>query len=268
MSTPFPFGLINLGGYGHMRGVTLARPTDSVRNLLPAGLELGDQDVTPKGTHPIILLFNDMYRAELSFPNLLPSMTYHEHFIAIPFAFLSRTTLIPGYPGPYYYLVKGYLDSFFATIGGRFLWGLPKELTNLKVTANQYTVYNPCGRRLTSLAWNTHGENNFRPLAELPNFSPIREMLSRPIVSMMPAAVGPFFVTSDFHIQWEAATLRPLQTTVEVDVAFVPGYECGRYPASGRSPGIDRSVLGSYELQAPWKITTIYPPMLANGERT
>jgi hypothetical protein len=195
-------------------------------------------------------------------------MTYHEHFIAIPFAFLSRTTLIPGYPGPYYYLVKGYLDSFFATIGGRFLWGLPKELTNLKVTANQYTVYNPCGRRLTSLAWNTHGENNFRPLAELPNFSPIREMLSRPIVSMMPAAVGPFFVTSDFHIQWEAATLRPLQTTVEVDVAFVPGYECGRYPASGRSPGIDRSVLGSYELQAPWKITTIYPPMLANGERT
>jgi hypothetical protein len=265
MSTPFPFGLINLAGYGHMRGVTLARPVDAVRDLLPAGLELGDQDVTPKGTHPLVLLFNDMIRAELSFPNLMPSLTYHEHFVAIPFTFLSRTSFVPGYPGPYYYLVKGYLDSFFATLGGRYFWGLPKELTNLKVTANQYDVFNPSGRRLTSLAWNDRGKNDFRSLGELPNFNPVRWMLSRPIISMMPAAIGPFFVVSDFNIQWEAATLRPLQTKVEVDVAFVPGYECGRYPASGWSPGIDQSVLGSYELQAPWKITTIYPPMLASG---
>jgi len=268
MSTPFPFGMINLGGYGHMRGVTLARATDSVRNLLPAGLELGEQNVTPKGTHPVVLLFNDMYQARLSFPNLLPSLTYHEHFVAIPFAFLSRTTLIPGYPGPYYYLVKGYLDSFLATIGGRLLWGLPKELASLRVSSGEYSVNDSCGRPRTSLAWNTQAEESFRPLGELPNFNPIREMLSHPIVSMLPAAIGPFFVLSDFHIHWEAATLRPLETSVEVDTAFVPGYECGRFPATGWSPGIDQSVLGSYELQAPWQITTIYPPMLANGDRT
>jgi hypothetical protein len=265
MSTPFPFGLINLAGYGHMRGVTLARPKDAVRNLLPAGLELGDQDVTPGGTHPIVLLFNDMIRAELSFPNLMPSLTYHEHFIAVPFTFLSPTSFTPGYPGPYYYLVKGYLDSFLATVGGRYLWGLPKELANLQVTSNQYVVFDPCGKRLTSLSWNQDSGKDFRSVGELPNFDPIRWMLTRPIISMMPAALGPFFVVSEFQIQWEAATLRPLQTKVEVDVAFVPGYECGRYPASGWSPGIDQSVLGSYELQAPWKITTIYPPLLASG---
>jgi hypothetical protein len=268
MSTPFPFGTISLGGYGHMRGVTLARDTDSVRNLLPAGLDLAPQDVSPKGTHPIVLLFNDMHRAQLSFPNLMPSLTYHEHFIAIPFAILSNASLTPGYAGPYYYLVKGYLNSFLATFGGRFFWGLPKELTTLKVTGQQYTVEDRCGRQLTSLAWKPERENGFRPLAELPNFNPIRAMLSHPIISMMPAAVGPFFVASDFHIQWESATLRPLQTAVEIDSAFVPGYECGRFPATGWSPGIDRSVLGSYELQAPWQITAPYPLMLANSSPT
>ena len=92
---PNPFAAINLHGDGTMRGVTLALPTDRVRDLLPAGMELGAQDVSPKGTHPVILFFHDMFRAQMSIPTLLPNMTYHEHSVGVPFTYISRGSITP-----------------------------------------------------------------------------------------------------------------------------------------------------------------------------
>ena len=93
MTNPFP--MLNLNGYGTQRGVTLALPTEKVLDLLPAGLELGPQTVSPKGTHPVILFFHDMFRAHMSFPSLLPNLTYREHSVGVPFSYIS-----PGTPGP------------------------------------------------------------------------------------------------------------------------------------------------------------------------
>ena len=50
MSTPSsPFNVVNLYGSGCLRGVTVAMPTAQVQRLLPKGLELGPQSVTPPG---------------------------------------------------------------------------------------------------------------------------------------------------------------------------------------------------------------------------
>jgi len=88
-------------------------------------------------------------------------------------------------------------------------------------------------------------------------------MLTQPIISMLPAAMGPFFILSDFDKDWQTATVRPLETILEVDVEYVPGYSGGRYPGTGYSKGIDESVLGSYELRAPWRLSLPYPPLFA-----
>jgi hypothetical protein len=263
MTPANPFAAINLHGDGTMRGVTLALPTARVLDLLPAGLELGKQEVTPPGTHPVILFFHDMFRAQMSIPTLLPNMTYHEHSVGVPFSFLASGSITPGMPGPYYFMPKLYLDNFWATIGGLLFWGFAKEMASATVTATSYTVNSLAGQRLTALTWKKPKQEELRPIAECKHFEPVRQMLTQPIISMLPAAMGPFFILSDFDKAWEVATIRPLETSLEVDVEYVPGYAGGRYPASGYSPGIDASVLGSYELRAPWRLSLPYPPLMA-----
>jgi Acetoacetate decarboxylase (ADC) len=263
MTPPNPFAAINLNGDGTMRGVTLALPNDRVRDFLPAGIDLGKQNVTPAGTHPVILFFHDMFRAQISIPTLLPNMTYHEHSMGVPFSYITNSAIAPGIPGPYYFMPKLYLDNFWATLGGLVFWGFAKEMASVSVTAERYTVTSMTGQRLTSLAWKADEGVGHRPIAEYPHFEPVRQMLSQPIISMVPLAMGPFFILSDFDKAWDVATVRPLHTALEVDVEYVPGYAGGRYPMSDWSPGIDSSVLGSYELRAPWRLSLPYPPLLS-----
>ena len=85
MNSSNPFAAVNLHGDGTMRGVTVALPSDRVSDFLPAGMKLGEQNVSPPGTHPVILFFHDMFRAQMSIPMLLPNMTYHEHSVGVPF---------------------------------------------------------------------------------------------------------------------------------------------------------------------------------------
>jgi hypothetical protein len=199
----------------------------------------------------------------MSVATLLPSLTYHEHTLGVPFAYLSSGSLTPGNPGPYYFMPKLYLDNFWATLGGLSFWGFPKEMASFSVTADRYTVSSLAGQRLMSLAWKDEGDGGYRPIAKFPHFEPVRQMLSQPLISMVPLSMGPFFTLSDFDKAWDVATVRPIQTGLEVDVEYVLGFAGGRYPASGLSPGIDSSVLGSYELRAPWRLSLPYPPLLA-----
>jgi hypothetical protein len=260
MNPTSPFDVVNLHGDGTMRGVTLALPTARVRDFLPAGLELGEQTVTPPGTHPVILFYHDMIRATMSIPSLLPSMTYHEHSVGVPFAYMARGASGNRSLGPYYFMPRLYLDNFLAVIGGLWFWGFAKQPASFVVTENSYSISSPDGRRLTSLSWESTSEH--RPIREFPNFEPVRQMLMQPMISMLPAALGPFFFLSNFDKDWERATVRPLRTALEVDVEYVPSFTGGRYPNEGRSSGIDESVLGSYELRAPWRLGLLYPPGL------
>jgi hypothetical protein len=262
MATFSPFNFS--GGFGHMRGVTLALPSDRVQNFLPSGLELGEQSLTPKGTHPVVLYFHDMFRAGFSIP-IAASQSYHEYSMNVPFVYLSPSSLTPGRPGPYQFMTKLYLDNLGATLVGLMCFGFAKEMASIQVTTDRYTITSLAGQRLMSLAWKEDEQAGFQPVAECANFQPIREMVSQPLISVVPFSVGPFFAVADFDKNWDVATVRPLQTVVEVDVSSLPGYDCGRYPSSGWSPGIDQSVLGSYELRAPWRLSLPYPPMMSFG---
>jgi len=256
-----PFAVINAHGEADTRGVTLALPIDRVRNLLPDGLELCPQEVTPKGTHPVIVFFQDMFRVVLSVPTLLPSRTYREYCMGVPFSCISTRSITPGYPGPYFFMPKLYLDDPWPTITGVLGWGFPKRFASMMVTAERYDVSDLPGRRLTSLSWKPDSGGNYRPVANWPNFAPIRAMLDQPLISMAPASLGPFFILSDFDRNWDAALVAPMQTALDVDIEFVPGFQPGRYPASDWSPGIDGSVLGSYDLRVPWRLSLPYPPL-------
>ena len=95
MEPSFPYSAVNLVGDGIMRVVTIALPRAQVLDLLPHGLELGPQDLTAPGEHPVIFHFQEMLRAHMTIPSLLPNLTYHEQVVGIPF-----THVTPGLSGP------------------------------------------------------------------------------------------------------------------------------------------------------------------------
>jgi hypothetical protein len=250
---PLPYGFINLVGDGHLRGTTLVLPTERVRHMLPHGLDLGEQQLTPKGTHPVVIFFYDMYRAHMTVPTLLPNMTYHENIVGIPFAYTTPGFLEPYYAGPFFFMPRLNLDNYLATVGGILWWGFAKHLSKITTTEDSYAVATLGGDPLISLDIKQKGE--LKPVDGYPYFEPMRQIMDQPIVSQLPVGMGPLFACSNFDKKWDTALVRPLSTEVQIDQCFVSALPTGRFAAEG----IDADPLGSFEVQSRWRQSLIYP---------
>ncbi len=255
MKPPSPYNDVRLIGDGVIRGATLVLPTQTVQDLLPHGLVLGPQTLTPPGTHPVVLFFNDLFRAHMNIPTLLPNMTYHEQVVGVPFAYVTRS--IAGPSGPFFFMPQLWLDNVLATLGGLLFWGFAKRLARFTVTADRYAAVDESGRPLISLDFEPVGEP--APLSQFPLFEPLRQLMDQPLVSQLPAAMGPLFACSDFAKNWHTARVRPLRSAVHIARAFVPGLPCGRFPETDLHPGIDESPFGAYEIHSQWSQGLIYP---------
>lgn len=259
MQPATPLSYINLVGNGIFRGATLVMPSDYVRNLLPWGLDLAPQDLTPPGTHPISFFFQEMVRAHMTIPTLLPNMTYHEQIVGVPFVNVTR-----GYPGgpygPFFFMPNLFLDNFLATLGGRVWWGLAKQMAKMEVTENRWACTDESGNPLISLDFDVTGD--YVPVPTVENFIPYCRpntgIMVQPLVSMLPGGVGMFPICSDFDKKWDEAVIRPLETQITINRAFVPGLPTGTFPAGQKAPGIDVSVLGSFQVLAHWRMTLPY----------
>jgi hypothetical protein len=262
MTPSNPLAAINVNGDSTRRGVTLQVPKDQVRACLPPGLELGPQNLTViPGTHPVLLFFNDMFRLHWSMPTLVPSVTYHELHIGIPYTYLSTGPVTPGAPGPYYFMPRLHLDNWSAIFGGLVFWGFAKRRARFCVTVDSYTVTTPTGEPVASLKWEMPRLSLFQAVSTFEHFKPVQQAMSQTIISMAPASLGPYFTLTDFSMAWDSAELQPLHTAVEADGNYLPGYPGGRIPLSGWSvEDIRYSPLGSYELRASWQVSLPYPP--------
>ena len=268
MINPFdPFNLLHLSGMGTFRYATLQLPTAVVRRFLPNGLELGPQPMTPPGTHPVLMGFHDLFRLHTTVPSLLPSMTYREHSVGIPYCCVAADGGTISDPGPYFFMPAVFLDHLLATIGGLLFWGYAKQLASIANAEGRYTVAHVNGQPLLSCSYEAVGVA--RPIAEYACFEVQRQALSQPLISLVPLAMGPFLALAGFPKRWDVAMLRPLETVTEVFTDYLIGLSPGRYPPTGRSAGIDASVIGAYEFQAPWQLTGPHPlPPPAPGRRT
>jgi hypothetical protein len=256
---PYPFGFI---GEGITRCAVLALPAWKVRAFLPPDLELREQDVTPKGTHPVIWLFHGFIHCQFSFPTFLPPMKYNEQTFGIPFTSISVGQGVPGQAGPFYYMPKLYLDDLWVWMIGRNYWGFDKEMAVVNVSESSYTVASPAGRQLASLIWTGSGDEAQVAIDGGCHFDPIRQMLTQPLISLSPAAVGPFLTLTDFDRNWNLASIRPIRAVLDIDPLYLPGFEGGRYATSGDLAETSPRLLGSYEMSAPWWLSFPYLPLL------
>ncbi len=259
MEPSFPYNAINLVGDGIMRVMTIALPRAEVLDLLPHGLELGEQDLTAPGLHPVVFHFQEMIRAHMTIPNLLPNLTYHEQVVGVPFTYVTGG-LTPR-SGPFFYMPNLYLDDAIATLGGRFLWGFSKHMARAVVTESTWTA-EPEGDPVISLDFEPT-TLAYAPVNRYPHIEaycrPVTGIMVQPLIGMLPAAMGPIFVCSNWDKKWDDAVVRPLTTAMRIDRSFVPALPCGRFPDEGRAPGIDRSPIGAFELRARWRLGLVYP---------
>jgi hypothetical protein len=262
---PFDPGMVfNVSGGCTMRCVTVALETERVRNLLPNGLELGVQSMTPLGTHPIVFMFQEMFRVHWSTPNLMPSMSYHEHLIGIPYCYAVNSPLWGGNAGPYFFMPTLRLDNALATTIG-LLGGLPKRLARINAPTGCFAVLDEDCRPLVTASWEDEDTGDIRPLREFErefrHFEPVRQALDQPLIVMVPLSIGPWFCLYDFRRWWEEATIRPIRVVTDVHTDYVVGFSPGRYPKDGEAFRIDEDPLGSFELQTQWFMGAPYPPI-------
>jgi hypothetical protein len=257
VKAPYPFGFI---GEGLTHCAVLALPSWQVCRVLPANLALGEQDFTPKGMHPVILLFHQFFDCQFSFPTFLPPMKFNEQTIGIPFTGIPVSNQIPGPPGPYYYMPKLYLDDPWVWMIGRNYWGFDKEMAAIYIGENSYTVASNAGRQLVSLAWSGSGVEPRPAVDRFPGFEPVRQMLTQPLISVSPAALGPLFALTDFDRSWNLGTIRPIPAVLDIDPVYLPSFEGGRYSTSEDSSEARPRLLGAYELSAQWWLSFPYLP--------
>jgi hypothetical protein len=264
LPAPYPFGFI---GDAITRGITLVLALPEVRALLPASLELGEQDVTPEGTHPVIFLFHGFSNCQFSIPTLLQSLNFHEQTVGIPFTYVRAGIGVPDTFGPYYFMPKLYLDDLWVSMIGRNFWGFDKELAKVDVAADRYAVSAGNGRQLASLTWSVpENDDDYLAAAMCPAFAATRRMLSQPLITQFPAAIGPFFVLTDFDRRWNLAKVRPLRTVLEVDPSYMSGFDGGCFVAGERSEDADSAAPAAYELVGPWWLSYPYQPLLSSPE--
>ena len=252
-----PFDWLNLVGDFACRAFTLALPSEQVLQYLPKGARLGEQSLTPAGTHPVTFFFYDFYRMEMTIPTPLPNMTYREHVLGVPYVFVTKGGKGGEDVGPLYHMPRLLLDDFWAVTGGLFFWGYPKRLARTTVTEGRFEVSDLRGQAQLALSSRPTGE--WRPVAQMPNFGPVQEVLCQPMFTELPAGAGPVAMVHRYDKKWSTATVRPLRASLELVQAYYPGLPVGRHPVEGEVPGLDEDPLGAWELRARLRQSVPYP---------
>jgi hypothetical protein len=243
-------------------------PSAVVESMLPYGFCLGPQTLTRKGTHPVVLFFQEMVRAHMTIPSLLPNMTYHEQIVGIPYTYVNSVLPWLRSPGPFFYMPNLFLSEWLPTIGGQLYWGFNKQVAPVTVTDSTWTVFGDHGEPVIGFRHRLprRASHEWKPVARHPYpnfdwFSGPNGLMVQPLLSQMPVGYKIVPVASNFNKLWDQAVIRPLEGQVEIHESFIPTLPTGRFPSHRKwAPSIARSPFGCFELLAPWRLTIPYAP--------
>jgi hypothetical protein len=264
----WPTRPINLVGDARIRGVALTRPTAEVAALLPRGVVLGTQTLTPPGTHPLVFFFSDFSHMRMSVPTLAPEMNYREEIIGVPFTQVAAAGGDLRRTSPAFYMVRLYLDrsldGWLALVGGRLFWGYLKDPAWIVSSADRFLIHGPAGEPLIDL--NNAADASFRAVEDFASFASWRQIQEQPLVTHLPLGIGPLCVISDYHKKWESTQVRPLRVVLDLVNPPLSGIPRGRFPVQGWTPGFEHSPLGGFEMKTRIRSSLPYPPWLSSRQ--
>jgi uncharacterized protein with NAD-binding domain and iron-sulfur cluster len=241
-NAPLPWSLAYAEGRVAAAIVTLALPAHEVARLLPAGVTMLAQTVTPPGTHPVGLIFAEQREVRAS---VLPfgGMAYSECAVAVPFV-----TLADGSTGgqPLMVLPALYLDRLLPTLAGRLLYGLRKHLARVDGAAAQQTVRTLWGAPV--LGARLHADGAAGSNYDFEQLAAVRAMMDQPIVTHDPLR-GWLFSFMDYR--FEQARITPLRGQVEVAAGTLGAPQAAVWPVNS----LRTAAAGAFLFDGGWTLT-------------
>jgi uncharacterized protein with NAD-binding domain and iron-sulfur cluster len=242
----------------------LAVPRGEIESRLPSGLSLGEQDLTPPGTHPLLVSVGT--RRETGAPLLRQffSQTYEECITLVPHVLRRKRGCNCGGGGPYLYAPKFYLSSLVVLAGSGLFWGFDADPARIDVQGadgddrRSWHVRSRLGRRpILSVRSTARGAT--LPFEKLgaDRVKVLDQLLSQPLLSFSLRGRGPALCAQlDWNIKH--ALIRP----ADVRVSFAHGFLGGGGEARLTSSAISTRTAdrarepGSFEIKhSRWQLS-------------
>jgi uncharacterized protein with NAD-binding domain and iron-sulfur cluster len=206
---------------GSMEGIFSfhALPEDYLKAMLPPGLVLSKQSLTPAKTHPVTFLFNRQTNVCPSFlPQFLGFKSYLEAIVAI-----NCVEIAGGDGTTFSFLPALFLDNSLATWSGRFFYGLAKHLAKNEMTESTYRTASEENTPIWDMRFFDYAP--ISRLVELGNIGLVRALLDTPILT--PRAKGTWQAMA-FDFSVGSAFAAPVATQIDVFATNGVGLPAGR----------------------------------------
>jgi len=218
---------------------TLPVPAENAQAMLPNGVSLGAQTLTPAGQHPLLLMFGHHTHVHPAFLKI-GGWSYHEFLVAIPWVTKRGSDTV------WSHMPKLYLDSWAMVLAG-WLYAFPKMRAGISASADSYAVHTwITRRRRVSARWNLEGSAG--PASAFPNFSGVAATFAEPFVQRFPPLP---FETSTMAFDLASATIQAATASVEISEPFLPGLPTGSFSF----PSIATTPLGAFTIDVPWTLS-------------
>ncbi|MFA6957918.1 MAG: hypothetical protein WC538_18785 [Thermoanaerobaculia bacterium] len=220
----------------------LALPAADAASMLSGNAELGDQTLTPPGTHPVVLLMGEHTGVRVKF--LPGSIDYREALVSVPW--VRRREGACG-SGPLAHVSRLWLDRLAPVVGG-WTFGFPKIWSHVEMSDTAYGVQSILSRTpLLDARFVARGAA--APPAQFDHFGVIRPIFEQPFLQRL-LLLGPSCVeVMDFGLG--RATLQPIEATIEVRNGFMDGFPVGARDLKS----IEESPFGAFRLELAWTLT-------------
>ena len=239
-----------LAGSCEGRFVLTSLPAEFLESLLPPLLQLGPQNYSPAGYHPVMLMHNYTHLhstdhlTRIAILNKLElKLDYNEFILMLPFVQFRDNTVEAG--KQFCFLPVLYLDSLLAVMGGRMFWEFNKEMARFKVSETDFSVHTEI---LDDLYFTStfQQDGNPVPTRSIQNFEDLKPILDLPVIEFGPEG----YVTSIYKMDYETAELVPTTASViNTSCKYLPAH------ASIIADSIEQQVLGAFNMNYNWELS-------------
>lgn len=256
LASPFaqvaPWPLTPMFGTGQIDGWFSFHAVDAaaVQAILPPGMTLAPQTLTPQGTHPVAILANQQIGVRMSIlPKFLGYKNYYEAIIAINFV------QVDGFPGTFSYLPNLYLTNRGAQLAGVWMYGYNKRMGQLAMGNADYSVRDPEGNPIWSSRYQQRGFA--RGLSDSPEQGLVQTICNQVVVSQGKFSKWQF---SSFDFNLGSAAIAPVSAEIDIWNQKLADLPAGRLTARplampGAPAHAATGLPGAFRIRTSWTLS-------------
>jgi uncharacterized protein with NAD-binding domain and iron-sulfur cluster len=243
--TPF-YGTGAVDGWFSFHAVDAA----ALHAILPKGMTLAPQAITPLGTHPVTILANQQIGVRPSaLPRLFGFRDYLEAIISV------ACVQVDGHPGIFNYLPNLYLSNRMAQLAGVWFYGFNKRMGKLAMQNAAYSVATPDGQPVWSARYQDRGFA--RSLFDSPESARVQTLCDQVIVSQCKLGKWHF---SSFDFSLGTAEITPVSAEIDIVDASLAELPAGRMVArplamDGDGQHHPQGLPGAFRIRTSWTLS-------------